>query len=269
MYELEYVKKRKKRKIVAIVGGVSTIVVTSLAIVSFLGRFVGTFTVSLEAKNVSLTLSEKSDFTTQSSFLRVPRLVSFQEFTYSDFEKYGDDAIDSDKTTYELGANYKQDSNELESLNYFKYTFFVKNTGTINARYDFSLNILENTLSTDGRSLDDTMRVMLYDNGVNDSHDKTVYAKRATNPHYNSSGELDYSSPITVDEGEVGYVGYAKPFESSKVVTTFSVNNFVIGEIRRYTVVAWLEGFRSSNLRSAPEGASIKLGVEINAYENE
>ena len=41
-----------------------------------------------------------------------------------------------------------------------------------------------------------------------------------------------------------------------------------VGEVRKYTVVTWLEGFRSSNDKLAPEGASIKLGVEINAYEN-
>ena len=83
MYELEYVKKRKRRKVALLVGGVSTIVVTSLAIVSFLGRFVGTFTVSLETRNVDLTLSEKSDFANRSSYLRVNNVSHFQEFTYS------------------------------------------------------------------------------------------------------------------------------------------------------------------------------------------
>jgi len=40
-----------------------------------------------------------------------------------------------------------------------------------------------------------------------------------------------------------------------------------VGEMRRYTIVTWLEGFRSDNTKPAPAGASIKLGVEINAYE--
>ena len=56
-------------------------------------------------------------------------------------------------------------------------------------------------------------------------------------------------------------------FESSNVVTSFSVDYFEIGEIRRYTLVYWLEGFSSDNNKEAPKGAHIKLGVEINGYE--
>ena len=266
MYELEYVKKRKRRKVALLVGGVSTVVVTSLAIVSFLGRFVGTFTVSLETRNVDLTLSEKSDFANRSSFLRVNNVSSFQEFTYSDFEEFGDEIIDSEQSDVLLGANYASGSNEVESLNFFKYTFYVRNVGKEPAKYDFNLNILENVQSKDGRSLDDTMRVMVYTNG-----DKKVYAKPESVPHIGPDGNPDYRSPISIDEKDATpaypFMGYADPFTSSEVVTTISGIQLDIGETKRYTIVTWLEGFQSSNYQTAPEGATIKLGVEINAYE--
>ncbi len=259
MYELEYVRKRKTKKFVALGAGVSAVVVTSLAIVAFLGRFVGTFTVSLEAKNVELTLSDNFSFQNSSSFLRVNEVPKFQEFTYSDFAKFGDDSIDSDQTSIDIGANPKN-----ESLNFFKYTFFVKNVGYTPAVYDFSLNIIESSASSDGRYLDDTMRVMVYDNG-----EKTVYGKRSQTK--NMAG--DFRSPISINDYEASnlypFQGYAEMFVSPTVIMTSTNTPLGVGEIRRYTIVTWLEGFRSSNYEVAPDGATIKLGVEINAYENE
>ena len=269
MYELEYVRKRKRRIIVLIGGGVSLSVVTSLAIIAFLGRFVGTFTVSLETRNVDITLSEKQTSGSNSSFLRVDQLWPFQEFTYTDFDRrFGDQVIDSEESDYLIGAN-KNDKDEYDSLNFFKYTFYVKNVGTLPAKYDFKLNILDDVKSDDGRSLIDTMRVMVYENG-----EKTVYGKGEAIPHKGMKGEADYRAPISMNEydaeqSEVEFPGYAETFVSSKVVTTFSRMTINVGEAKRYTIVSWLEGFRSSSTEPAPKGATIKLGVEINAYENE
>ena len=245
--------------------GVSTTVITSMAIISFLGRFVGTFTVSLETRNVELTLSEKADLSNQSSYLRVNSIAPFQEFTYSDFSIYGDEVIDSDKSSIDLGGN--QDANgDVESLNFFKYTFFVGNIGGKPAQYDLSLNVVEDVVSSDNRSLLDTVRVMVYEDG-----EKEVYAKGQTKPHTDENGNASYASPISVDKDEANdlhpFMGYAKEFVSSDVVAAFSSVGIDVGQVKRYTIVTWLEGFRSSSDQLAPKGATIKLGVEINAYE--
>ena len=268
MYELEYVRKRKRRLIVLISGGVSLSVVVSLSIIAFLGRFVGTFTVSLESRNVDIALSEKQASGSNSSFLRVDQLWPFQEFTYSDFDNRFEDLIDTEDTDYTIGAN-KNDKGEYDSLNFFKYTFYVKNVGTLPAKYDFKLNILDDVKSDDGRSLIDTMRVMVYEDG-----ERTVYGKEDRIPHTDEYGRANFNAPISITEYDaekehVEFPGYAEKFVSSKVVTTFSRLTINVGEAKRYTVVSWLEGFRSSNKETAPKGATIKLGVEINAYENE
>jgi archaellum component FlaG (FlaF/FlaG flagellin family) len=267
MYELEYVRKRKRKKRAIIIAGIATIGLTSLCITAFLGRYVGTFTVSLESKDVDLTLSEKSSFVDKSSYLRVNAVPVFQEFTYGDFRKIGDDVIDSEETDYTLGANPNQDS-----LNFLKYTFFIKNVGMSPAKYDFSLRIKENVASTDGRSLDDTLRVMVYNNGT-----PTVYAKRLSVPHNDEQGNPgDYRAPKSVDLSqateEYPFEGYAEMFASTEEIMNEKDDKAITlqpGEFRRYTIVTWLEGFRSSNTQNAPKGATIKLGVEINAYENE
>lgn len=234
-------------------------VITSFAIIAFLGRFVGTFTVSLEANDVDISLSEKESGS-RSSFLRVNSLKPFQEYTYSRFDaRYGDEVIDNEDSPYTLGANYRD--NTIVSYDFFKYTFYVINTGMGDVGYSFTLNIIDDTKSTDGRSLLDTLRVSIYENGI-----KTVYGKKDNVPH-GDDGD-DYRPPISADEGEAEFTGYVdETFTSSNTVTSFSGRELDVGEAKRYTIVTWLEGFRSTGGQSAPKGATIKLGVEINAYE--
>lgn len=264
MYELEYVRKRKRRIRAAIIGGISSVVISSLAIIAFLGRFVGTFTVSLEAGDVNISLSEKESGS-RSSFLRVNSLAPFEEFTYSRFEaKYGDAVIDNEDSAYTLGANYStKKAGVITSYDFFKYTFYVINTGNSKVGYSFALNIQDNVKSADGRSLLDTLRVTIYEDGV-----KTIYGKRDSVPHGQDND--DYRPPISADEGEPDFTGYVdKTFTSTDAVTSFSGKELNVDQARRYTIVTWLEGFRSGkdDQKDAPKGATIKLGVEINAYE--
>ena len=67
------------------------------------------------------------------------------------------------------------------------------------------------------------------------------------------------------------FYGYAEKFEAEDRVTTLRVKDFKQDDIRRYTIVTWLEGEdpESDHRKEAPKGAKIKIGVEINAYENE
>lgn len=274
MYELEYVKKRKRRTRVAIVGGISTVVISTLAIVAFLGRYVGTFTVSLDTGNVEISLSDKSDFTNRTSYLRVADLAPFREFTYSRIRETGADVIDNENYDYNLGADYSEDGTVVETYRFFKYTFFIRNFSSHALRYNFQLNILDKSASLDGRYLDDTLRVMVYDNRGETEHDNyKVYAKRSETPRIDEKGNLDYRSPISISEEDASEVqpfeGYADMFVSSDIIASYPVDKIDVGETRRYTIVTWLEGedHESDNRKTAPKGAKIKLGVNINAYE--
>ena len=136
--------------------------------------------------------------------------------------------------------------------------------------YDWTVNILEDVKSTDGRSLLDTLRVMIFVDGV-----KTIYGKPLSSTYRtDSEGNPDYRPPISVGESEgtatFPFMGYVDDtFASSEVITTFRGEYIAAGQMKRYTFVTWLEGFRSSNSQTAPVGANVKLGVEINAYENQ
>ena len=267
MYEQEYVRKRKRKRIAAIVGGISSVVVISFAIIAFLGRFVGTFTVSLESKDVTLTLYENSKSQERSSFLRVDVVAPFHEITYSDFGTIygGNEELDSEDNTYEYGAEMVD--GKVDSFNFFKYTFYLENYGTKDLRFDWRLNILDDVKSINNVSLLDTLRVIVFVDGADD-----VYGKPLAEPHYdNPKGEADYRPPVSVSKEQQSdtfpFMGYAKTFYSSDVVAAFIGQDIAGGQAIRYTIVAYLEGFLSNPSDFAPRGAQLKLGVDINAYE--
>ena len=91
MYDLQYVKKRRRKKIAALVSLFTGIGITSLVIVSFLGRTTGTFSVSIRNSSVRLSLSQKEvcgdkDLT---SYLLCDQILKFREFTFTRFNEDG------------------------------------------------------------------------------------------------------------------------------------------------------------------------------------
>lgn len=275
MFETRFVARRIRRIAIAIGTSVSAAGIGAFSIIAFMGRYVGTFTVSLDMANVSMALSESSSFQQPESFLHVDSLPKYSETTYRDLP--ADIELDSEETDYLHGANLNPDG-EIQNISYFKYTFFLKNVGTVAARYDLKVNILENEPSTDKnpRYLDETLRVKLYDNDATlDEHDATVYAKRRSIPYSDrNTGEVIWNTPISVTEKEASstnpFQGYAEMFETDTCICTITTDTFLRNEVKRYTLVTWLEGYDESSdwTLPAPEGAKLKLGVEIKAYEN-
>ena len=142
-----------------------------------------------------------------------------------------------------------------------------------------AINLLECTESTDGTktTLDDTLRVMVFENDLDDSyekvyHDTVVYAKESATANTNIEGKKtkrEFVSTPAFQEDEDHPL--ATSFESLKTIVTYDRGDFDLGQARRYTLVTWLEGEDpdSPNDRAAPVGATLRLGVEITAYENE
>ena len=277
MIEQRYVKKRKRRKLVAFFSGVATLGMATLILVSFLGKYSGSFTVSLNKGNVKISLcttenfgdgAGEGDVGEVASYLKVDDLKPFDQMTYLSLPS--DDIIDTQDTTWVIGENSSK------TLNFFKYTFFVKNMGSISADYNLTVRILESTPAVDGRKIDKLLRVMFYANDgyKKDSHNRIVYAMQSESPNKDENGEITYNeyislSPSQAERARVPFPGFATPFESDDVVVSFPVNYFDQSDMNRYTIVTWVEGYDpQSTGQEAPEGASVKLGVEISAYEN-
>lgn len=276
MYDREFIKKRRIRRIAAIAALGSATVITSLVIISMLGRYSGTFTVALKNSEVSLSLSETKDFKKSGTFLRLEGLKDFEEASYDKDIKGAN--LDDEHIAWDNGG-IKRDG-EMIGMKYLKYTFYVRNSGDKTAQYNMSINFEQRSKSTDGseRGLDDTLRIMLYENdvidGQPDSHENVfIYAKAAATNNYTADNEptsLEFVSKHSYDfKASEQYPLVDASFEDSRVAAKRSVPAFEKGDMKRYTLVAWLEGDdpQSNNSEASPKGASLKLGIEITAYQ--
>lgn len=285
MYDQLFVRKRRRRRIAALIALFSSIGITGLVIISFLGRSVGTFTVSLNNSDVKLALCEKVDSTNYSSYLRVNNTAKYVETDFMGIQKdHSLESLDNENTPYNCGEfdqTYVDESDGKvkvgKCLEFFKYTFYVKNVGSKNAAYNLKINIDDRTRSNDDteRGLDDTLRVMVFENNPKeDTHNYLVYAKKAYENNINLENkevaQEFISNPDWDKRKETEEYRLAEVFKDNKTVAEYTVSNFDSQEMKRYTVVIWLDGNdpQSKPDTEYPEGATLKLGVDIAAHEN-
>ena len=287
MYDLQFVRKRRRRRIAALVSVISAIGVASLVTISFLGRTVGTFTVTLQNSSVRLALSEQEAFTNQTSYLRIGDLPStYYEFSYDWFT--GFDQLDNESNSYLYGS-IKDAEGTVKGLQFLKYTFYVKNVGNTPASYTLSVNLDDATQADDGsgRTLDQTLRIMVFENDptIPDSHEFEVYAKDVVDTRYQvrdiennpTNREFIWHVPAPISEDGVLVLKETKDYPLAKSFLEIpgspakvkkQVKGFDKGDMMRYTLVYWLEGEdpqATYSDKNEPKGAKIKLSVTINA----
>ena len=274
MYDYLYVKRRRRKKIAAFVSLFTAMGITALVIVSFLGRQVGTFSVTLANTSVKLSLSEKQSFADATSYLRLDKLYNFQEYHYGDLPK--DSILDNEDTPYlDNNALGKNDKGEIDCMYYLKYTFYVKNTGVTPARYNLSINLTDRSKASDetDRMLDDTVRIRVYQNDASsEEHEYRTFAKEAAGNNFLKNGKetrREFIGYNSIGDYESDEHPLAETFYNPSTICKYTVSNFRKDDIKRYTIVIWLEGEdpQSNDTDEAPVGAKLKLGVDIKAYE--
>ena len=276
MYDLQYVRKRRRRRIAALVALICSIGAACLVVTSFLGRTVGTFTIAVTNTDVRLALSKKADLSDATTYLRVDKLYPLRETSFDNLPAH--DVLDNEENDYDYGLVRDKNGNP-DSLNFIKYTFYVSNIGSTIARYNLTVKLGDRKEAVDGtqRGLDDTLRVMVYENdpSATDSHDYTVFAKEAAEYNYDEEGNKTRREFISTypsgSNKEDDFHKLAESFLPGQAIVKYTASNFKKGDIKRYTLVIWLEGEdpQSDNSKEIPEGASLKLGVDIAAYEND
>ena len=283
MYDLLLVRRRRRRRIAALVALFSSMGIASLVIISFLGRSVGTFTVSLKNSEVNLALVEAKDSNKYSTYLRINDSTPYIEHSF-DFFRDELATLDNEETSYEkIGKNeytyLDTNTNKIvkgTAIEFFKYTFYVKNVGAKTASYDMKITINDRTKADDesGRGLDDTLRVMVFENKpTSEEHSYRVFAKKAAENNYDINGNKTDRELIVSYDGndhETEEYRLAENFKSGTTVAEYNHTNFIKNEMMRYTIVIWLEGGdpQSKPDEDYPEGATLKLGVDIAAHEN-
>ena len=281
MYDGKLVRKKRRRKLAALIVFISAVGITSLAIISFLGRYVGTFTVSLRNQEVALTLSEKSDFARTSTYLRIPAVPVFDEST---FKRVLEKQPDNEEFDYTYGASHYDEHGNIDAYDFFKYTFFVKNVGNTAAGYELKIKLSDDA-AADTKSgggtihLSDLLRVMVYENDAEDEHNYEVFAKPKGNDedtvHMTRDGvatnrEFISERPDSATMVESDDYPLATNFYDNSTAAYLKGKFLDLDQYRRYTLVTWLEGFdpQSSPIKGTVKGATIKVGVEITAYES-
>lgn len=196
----------------------------------------GDFTVTMDkdAYNMGIILSETKDFKNSSRFLTGDKCVDMLDTTL-DWLPDDLDSID--------GSH-----NNSNGQSFLAYTFYVKNGGTVDVEYTAEIKIEAVSLG-----VDEAMRVMVFHNG-----EPTIYAKP-------QKGTTDKKEQNLNDLGESVY-SVDKNFVSNTKVMENKVDLFKAGEIDKYTVVVWLEGWDPECVNKILEG-EIKMSMNFFAEE--
>ena len=223
---LKYVRRKKRNKRVAIISGISTIILTIFIIIAFSLIHVDRFTITTsEEPELCLTLNQK-EFTTK---LTAPPLLKATDTQYTYVIENLDETEGSKNTDY-----------------YFAYSFYLGGQGkseSINYNLALSLDKYSN-------NIEEAIRVMIIRNGI-----KEVYAK----PDQNGEAKPIYYGET--HESAPEQIGITTPFRSNKniIVEAYEIKP---GDFDKYTIVMWIDGWESVNeMKGGVFSANIKFST--------
>ena len=254
MVDLSFIKKRRNKKIIVIVGCICGAAVVTLSAVALLGAQAAPMTVRLANSGVSLALYKSEFDNEKKSFLLAAEPKPYSEISEPALRAY-ESALDVDDSK-------PIENSDGKAYQFYQYTFYLTNTGEVAADYTFSLNIsYPHSSSFD---LADVLRVRFYENDGNDktSHNYRTFAKHSDvwdkdKQEYLPEHVSDSSSPL------------CENFVNSSTILEQQVNGFKQNAVTRYTVVMWVEGEDKQAKGKAPTDSGIALGVNISAHETE
>ena len=190
---------KKRRKILSIALSVALVILLILFLVSLLVTKWGDLVIEIDRPAVAkgIVLSETEDFAKKSVSLSAKQQLDVTNITYS--------WLPVDLDTSKDG--------EHNGDNYVAYTFYVRNEGVEEIKYNAALDI-----TGVAKSADEACRVMVFKNG-----EQAIYAK----------GQYDNREQAETD---------ATKFESDTVVMTTTTEGFKPQDVDKYTIVIWIEG---------------------------
>lgn len=139
-------------------------------------------------------------------------------------------------TLEDIPKNVDDIDGDHNGRNYMAYTYYVRNAGKEDVNYLASI-----TLDACSKGAEEAVRVAVWRNG-----DRVVYAMPAAD-----GGE---------EEG-------CTSFESDRVVCTYAEENFLVGNVDKYTIVIWMEG-EDPECVDAIVGGSVEFSMTIDAIDH-
>lgn len=141
---------------------------------------------------------------------------------------------DATNTTLEdLPENLDEIDGDHNGRNYVAYTYYVRNAGKEDLKYKATVAVESST-----KGAVDAARVAVWKNG-----ERTIYAA----PTKDGTPEKDTVA-----------------FESKDLACSYEVDDFLVGNVDRYTVAIWLEG-EDSDCNDSIIGGSLQFSMNIDA----
>lgn len=205
----------------------------------------------IDKNNVGqISISEDRDFTKPSSVLRMRGPEEMDNITYN--------WIDKNSILGQEGNHHGE--------NYIAYSFYVKNMGQSAILYGNSF-----VLTYTSQDIERAMRIMV----IEDETTASCYAE--TRPSGSSefisydTDDINTQQPLPLEDNALDALlphNIALPFEGEnedgEVVVFKSKDTFLdVGEIKKYTVIVWLEGSDSDCVNSI---IGAKVNFEYNFY---
>jgi len=295
----DYVKRKRKKHIAWIFTVTGLVGCALIAVMAFLGKQSGQFTIQLDTGKTQLTMSTNPSFGGSSgssgdsgsggggtTYLAATGLDSSTVNTAGALPN--DDLIDNS----DGGSHNRSDP---ATGTYFAYTFFLKNDSTAFVSYSVSMSIDDyKNPENEATSLLDIIRVRLYENihdtSLGYTHNETTYAMQSTIEWKMLDGSLIDGAATTQKEPIARYgtdqktvdgvadfsanareenKGFADPFASNVLVFGRVHSNLPVGAVVRYTIVMWLEGYDVNCQGHQPKNASITLSMHFNVLSTE
>lgn len=200
---LRYFKNRKIYRLGIAIFGLLFVVI---AIVTFYGQNSGNFVINLDkdAYLRGIVLSKDHEFKTQSSRVVATAVNDVTNITYDWFEDKIPDIVENDGDYFD--SDYK----------YLAFTFYLKNSGEETVNVNLKLDVTESLKGTD-----EAIRILLIEDGTQ----KFLYQKKDN-----------------VDVTYLGYLSEAINFNTDTNVCNKTVKQFRPGDVKKYTLIMWLEG---------------------------
>ncbi|MBR3469989.1 MAG: hypothetical protein IKH28_09895 [Lachnospiraceae bacterium] len=139
-------------------------------------------------------------------------------------------------TITDLPDNLDDIDGDHNGYNYMAYTYYVRNAGKEDVNYLARVN-----LDACAKGAEKAVRIAIWRNG-----ERTVYA-----------------APASDGGPEDGCVS----FESDRVVCTFTEENFLVGNVDKYTIVIWMEG-EDPDCIDTIVGGSVQFSMTIDAMDH-
>lgn len=201
----------------------------------------GKFAIRMDNEETSLKMDVHSTFDSYSDFIDDTDIPNFTgAFAYKWVSKKVSD-IHSEYTDSLMGKDG-------EGIQFYKYTFFIKNTGDSDASYYMDINLLD--IAKD--DVCEYLRVMVFEG----QNKQTVFAKPSkTNSNNDGKELLD-----CYDES----LGAAEILNNQDI--TIGPNTLDANESIKFTLLFWLEG-SDPECKSVPDDFFLNVEVYIKGYK--